>query len=116
MELVLYADVESETDNVLATICGQHAEEEPIEVIDDDTTSGEKTPAKVILFNDAWHNFEEVIGQIIKAIGCDTGKAEQITMEVHTKGKAVVYEGEMNECLRINAILEEISLNTQIEI
>ena len=96
-------------------IYDQLTEDKPLEVLDEDTTSDEKTPARVILFNDAWHTFEEVIGQIIKAIKCDTKKAEQITMEVHTKGKAVVYEGEMAECLRVNSVLEEISLHTQIE-
>ncbi len=97
-------------------IYDQSTEEKTLEVEDKDTISGEQTPARVILFNDSTHTFEEVIGQIIKAIGCDTKKAEQITMEVHTKGKALVYEGEMSECLRVNSVLEEISLHTQIEV
>lgn len=100
------------TGNILAQV----TEEPPLTVEDEDVISGEQNPAKVVLFNDSWHTFEEVIGQIIKATGYDTKKAEQITMEVHTKGKAVVYEGEMTECLRVNSVLEEISLHTQIEV
>jgi ATP-dependent Clp protease adaptor protein ClpS len=73
-------------------------------------------PAKVILFNDELHSFEEVIGQIIKAIGCDTAKAEALTWEVHNSGKAKIYEGQMTECLKVSHILEEIALNTQIEV
>ena len=73
-------------------------------------------PAKVILFNDEIHSFDEVIGQIIKATGCDTSKAEALTWEVHTSGKAKVFEGEMDNCLKVSHILEEIALNTQIEI
>jgi ATP-dependent Clp protease adaptor protein ClpS len=73
-------------------------------------------PAKVILFNDEIHSFDEVIGQIIKAIGCDTSKAEALTWEVHHNGKAMVYEGVMNECLKVSHVLEEIALNTQIEV
>ena len=73
-------------------------------------------PAKVILFNDEVHSFEEVIGQIIKATGCDIHKAEALTWEVHFNGKAVVYSGEMIRCLQVSHVLEEIQLMTQIEI
>ena len=73
-------------------------------------------PARVILFNDEVHTFDEVINQIIKAIGCDTTKAEALTWEVHTKGKAMIYDGPMDECLRVSHVLEEIALHTQIEI
>jgi ATP-dependent Clp protease adaptor protein ClpS len=73
-------------------------------------------PAKVILFNDEIHSFDEVIGQIIKAIGCDSVKAEALTWEVHSNGKAMVFEGVMNECLKVSHVLEEIALNTQIEV
>jgi len=73
-------------------------------------------PAKVILFNDDIHTFDEVIAQLIKAIHCDSQQAEAITWEVHTRGKAAVYEGDMPECLRVSGILEEIALHTQIEV
>jgi ATP-dependent Clp protease adaptor protein ClpS len=73
-------------------------------------------PAKVILYNDDVHTFEEVIGQIIKAIRCDTSKAEALTWEVHNNGKAVVFEGPMDECMEVSGILEEIALHTQIEV
>ena len=90
------------------------AMEEPVEI--EDVTTDSITPARVILFNDDWHTFEEVIGQLIKALGCSSGKAEAIAFEAHSKGKAMVYEGAMQECLRINGVLEEISLNTEIEV
>jgi ATP-dependent Clp protease adapter protein ClpS len=73
-------------------------------------------PAKVILFNDEIHSFDEVIGQIIKATGYDTTKAEALTWEVHNSGKAMVFEGPMDNCLKVSHILEEIALSTQIEI
>lgn len=82
----------------------------------DDTDVQIQTPAKVILFNDEVHTFEEVIGQIIKATGCDLTKAEALTWEVHNSGKAMVYEGEMRNCVRVSAVLEEIDLATQIEV
>lgn len=74
-----------------------------------------KNPAKVILFNDNVHTFEEVIAQIMKATACSQAKAEALTMEVHTRGKACVYTGDMNDCLRVSHVLEEIALHTQIE-
>ena len=91
----------------------------PTEIPDVDiqVTDGVDTtqPAKVILFNDNVHTFEEVIGQLVKAIGCSSDRAESFAWEVHTKGKACVYTGEMPECLRVSNVLEEIALHTQIE-
>ena len=86
------------------------AEEETVGV-ETDT----KTTPKVILFNDEEHTFDEVVAQIIKAIKCSSEKAESLTWEVHTKGKAVVYEGDIDECIKVSSILEEIALKTQIE-
>lgn len=71
--------------------------------------------SRVILFNDDWHTFEEVIDQIIKATKCSFIEARDKTFEVHVNGKAVVYSGEMADCLRVSGILEEILLHTQIE-
>ncbi len=88
----------------------------PAEIQQDDSDVLTKDPAKVILFNDEVHTFEEVIGQLIKATGCSVEKAEALAWEVHNTGKAVVYTGEMSTCLRVNGILEEIELHTQIEV
>jgi ATP-dependent Clp protease adapter protein ClpS len=75
-----------------------------------------RSPARVILYNDEAHTFDEVIGQIIKATGCDQTRAEALTWEVHNTGRAMVYEGEMPRCVRVSAVLEEIDLTTQIEV
>jgi ATP-dependent Clp protease adaptor protein ClpS len=84
------------------------------EQLEDDVAT--KHPARVILFNDNVHTFDEVIGQLIKATRCDSARAEALAWEVHTTGKAMVFEGEMNECLRVSHVLEEIALHTQIEV
>ena len=73
-------------------------------------------PATVILFNDETHTFEEVIHQIIKATGCGQSKAEALTWQVHSTGKAAVFQGPMTDCLRVVSVLEEIALHTQIEV
>jgi ATP-dependent Clp protease adaptor protein ClpS len=73
-------------------------------------------PAKVILFNDDVHTFEEVITQLMKALRCTEQKAEALALEVHNSGKAVVYTGDLLRCMEVSQILEEIRLMTQIEV
>jgi ATP-dependent Clp protease adaptor protein ClpS len=73
-------------------------------------------PAKVILFNDDIHSFDEVITQLIKATRCARSRAEALAWEVHTSGKAVVFGGELMRCMEVSHILEEIQLMTQIEV
>ena len=84
------------------------------EELDDDVQTQE--PAKVILFNDDVQTFDEVIGQLIKATKCTREKAEGLAWEVHNNGKAVVFGGELNKCVEVSSILEEIQLMTQIEV
>ena len=73
-------------------------------------------PAKVILFNDDVHTFDEVIAQLIKAVHCSAAKAEALAVEVHTNGKAAVFSGELTRCVEVSGVLEEIKLMTQIEV
>ncbi len=72
-------------------------------------------PWRVILFNDEIHTFEEVILQLVKAIGCSTAQAEKHAWTVHTRGKANVYEGEFEACFRVQGVLREIQLITEIQ-
>lgn len=71
-------------------------------------------PMKVILFNDDWHTFDEVIAQLMKAINCTYAKARDYAFEVHVKGKSQIFSGMIQECLKVTSILDEIALNTQI--
>ncbi len=73
------------------------------------------TPWRVILFNDEIHTFDEVINQLIKAVGCSTKQAEKHAWTVHTQGKDCVYEGRFDDCFRVQGVLREIQLVTQIE-
>ena len=68
----------------------------------------------LILFNDSFHDFDEVTSQIVKATGFSYERAEEITMEAHQKGRAVVLSGELDRCLKAQSVLEEISLRTSI--
>ena len=73
------------------------------------------TPWKVILFNDDIHSFDEVILQLIKATGCAVEDAERIAWDAHVRGKTVAYEGTFEECFRVQGVLREIQLVTEIE-
>lgn len=71
--------------------------------------------AKVILYNDDYHTFDEVIHQIIKACHYPIEQAEQISIIVHTKGKATVITSSFDRCLDVAAVLQEIQLSVEIE-
>ena len=73
------------------------------------------TPWRVILYNDEIHTFEEVIVQLVKATGCTEQQAEKWAWQVHTNGKACVFEGEFEECFRVQGVLKEIGLVTEVE-
>jgi len=85
-----------------------------VEVIED-VEERLSQPWRVILYNDEIHSFEEVIFQLIKATGCAMPQAEAIVWKVHMEGKAAVFEGTFEDCFRVQAILGEIGLVTDLE-
>ncbi|MFC2084369.1 ATP-dependent Clp protease adaptor ClpS [Bacteroidota bacterium] len=92
------------------------SEEQTIGIVEPVTeeTTDVKLPFKVILYNDEWHTFDEVIVQLIKAVKCTFEQARAFAFEVHTRGLATVFTGELNKCLKVSSILEEIELHTQV--
>lgn len=87
--------------------------EEITSPVDIDTTTHGFT---LILFNDSSHDFDEVITQLMAATGFGYDKAESIAMEAHSKGRAAVISGELEKCLSVQSVLEEIALRTSIEV
>jgi len=85
-----------------------------LEIYYNDVETIIEVPVKVLLFNDNFHTFDEVIGQVCKAIACSEQHAEKIAWEVHTAGKSVVFDGDISQCLRVSSVLEEIGLHTQV--
>ena len=86
----------------------------PAESTVEEAESSLDEPWHVILFNDEIHTFDEVIGQLIKATGCSAGRAEDLAWTVHTVGKADVFAGTFEECLRVEGVLAQIGLVTEI--
>ncbi|MBI4375144.1 MAG: ATP-dependent Clp protease adaptor ClpS [Elusimicrobia bacterium] len=69
---------------------------------------------RTVLFNCDCHTFDEVERQLIKAIRCTLARARQISMEVHTKGSAVVYRGPRERCEAVAMMLEDIGLIVKV--
>lgn len=88
-------------------------ENQQIEILEDEATDITEA-SRVVLYNDDWHTFDEVIAQLIKAIHCTYEQGRSFAFEVHVKGKAIVFSGSLKDCLRVTSILEEIALHTQI--
>ena len=84
-----------------------------VETLEEESTSV-GLPFKVVLYNDDIHTFDDVIIQIIKAIGCSFNEARSFAFEVHVKGKALGFGGDLPSCLKVTSVLEEIALHTQI--
>lgn len=72
-------------------------------------------PWNVILINDDWHTFEEVIFQLVKATGCTVEQAQAIAWEAHALGEALCYTGPRERCELVASILEEIELAVRLE-
>ena len=81
------------------------------------TTTGTRTGhnARVVLFNDDVHTFEEVAGQLVKATRCTYAKGIALANTVHQIGSAVVYEGHFERCEAVAMVLGEIGLKTNVE-
>jgi ATP-dependent Clp protease adaptor protein ClpS len=69
----------------------------------------------VILFNDDYHAFDEVVAQVQQATGCSPGEAFQITYAAHTNGQAVAYVGQKSACEQVAKVLREIDLHAELE-
>ncbi|MGD2080949.1 MAG: ATP-dependent Clp protease adaptor ClpS [Nitrospirota bacterium] len=72
-------------------------------------------PWNVILLNDDWHSFDEVIGQLMLATGCSAERAADIAWRAHSEGEAVCYSGPRERCEHVAGVLEEIDLGVRVE-
>lgn len=71
-------------------------------------------PWMTILHNCDCHTFEQVVRQLMKAIGCSEAEGWEIAWRVHDTGKAVVKVGSEEECVRVGDILAEIGLEVTV--
>jgi ATP-dependent Clp protease adapter protein ClpS len=71
--------------------------------------------ARVILFNDSIHTFDEVARQLVKAIRCTYSKGMTLAYLVDSQGSTVVYSGHWERCEAVASVLEEIRLRVKVE-
>ncbi len=84
-------------------------------IVESDQDTRTRRPWIVILYNDEWHPYDQVVSQVQKATGCSLEKAEAITYEAHTLGRAIAYTGSMEECERVAAVLRQIRLQVETD-
>ena len=82
--------------------------------IEDELSSSFGEGFAVILYDDDHHFREDVIVQLVKALRCDISMANGIVARVEANGKGVVTITSKTEAERINTILLEINLKTQV--
>lgn len=92
-----------------------HTFEEALPSVSARSETAQAAPWTVILFNDEEHTFDEVIRQLVFALPCDQTHAYELTSRVHHEGKATVYLGAFEDAMRVQSVLEEIGLVTEIK-
>lgn len=75
----------------------------------------ETMPSRVLLFNDESHEFTDVIRIVMLATGYSSERAYRITLQAHTEGCAVAYEGPEDACERVGAIFERAALKWRLD-
>ena len=86
----------------------------PDVMAEEDTEVASELPWNVILYNDDYHTFNDVIAQVQKATGVSISAAFELTMQVHMKGRANCYCGARVDCEKVAAILREIGLTVEV--
>ena len=81
----------------------------------DETTHSLCSDYVVIVFDNEYNTWEEVIGILQKATGCSLEEAEMETWEVHFTGRSVVHHGDQAECERAAAIIATIGIRVAVE-
>ncbi len=68
----------------------------------------------VIVYNNDYNTFDEVIAILMKATGCSLQEASTETWEIHNLGKSVVHHGSAEECQRAAAIIRTIGIRVEV--
>lgn len=84
--------------------------EEEVETVD-----GTDVEKKLVVYNDDFNTFEHVIKCIIRYCGQSEEVAMKLTLNIHTKGLAIVKEGTKTELYPVRQALNENGLNAKIE-
>jgi ATP-dependent Clp protease adapter protein ClpS len=100
------AEIETADPALKQPVLPGHEEQNEIDIQD---------PYVVILYNDDYHPVDQVVSQVQKATGYDLERCIRITLEAHTRGRAIAYTGSSVECERAAAILRQIRLQVETD-
>lgn len=100
------------TPAVLPAPCEEMSEEDwALFAEEEDSSEG----YKVILYNDEFHSFDQVIAQLMIATRCDREMAEAIAYRAHSNGTAIVVITDKPEADKVAGILRRIALKVAVE-
>ena len=68
----------------------------------------------VILFNCNCHTFDDVIEQLMVALGCSSEKASQLAHVADQFGSVKVYEGDKESCGKVVDIIGSVGLVVKV--
>lgn len=86
-----------------------------VEDVEFSLDDGLDNPWQAVLYNCDCHTYEQVIQQLMLAIGCTREQGYEIAWIVDHHGRAAVYHGEKPECERVVRILRNIGLRAEVE-
>jgi ATP-dependent Clp protease adaptor protein ClpS len=69
---------------------------------------------KVVIFNNDTNSFDDVIGILIQATGCDLQEAMIETWEADTYGHADVHFANQDECRGAAKVISSIGVKTEV--
>lgn len=87
----------------------------PVEKESTDTKDQASRPWKVVVFNNTYNTFDEVANILSKATGCSQAQGMALAWKIHTRGKAVVYEGDKISCERVISVIRTIKIQVELD-
>ncbi len=67
-----------------------------------------------VLFNCYCHTFDEVVGQLMKAIGCSSTTGSQLANVAEQFGSVSVFTGSESQCEKVADILSSTGLDVKV--
>lgn len=74
----------------------------------------EKPSHNTILYNDDFHDFENVVHMVRLATGKSLQNSYVITLEAHNNGKAICFSGDMRGCRKVAKVLLNAGLIVEV--
>jgi ATP-dependent Clp protease adaptor protein ClpS len=91
-------------------------ERAPVRDFDPQILTRRLPPYKVVVHNNSYNTFEEVIAILIKAVpGMSYGRASALADEIHTTGAAVPFVGPKERAEAVAAVIRTIGIKVTVE-